>query len=157
MPAPPKTGIPIVDTAVATAVELAVERARAERVDQEAAARVAAESAGPARLPKTTRSLGSVTRAAIEARTTVLYEALGTSGFPNSPTDMARAIAAIASQLQLVPPDAPLNPESRPVREVAECFMRGVDRGRDREEQKEQREKPPEPAGTRRTGPTKAA
>ena len=72
----PKTGIPVVDTALATAIATAVERARTERQADEAAA--AATDAGKHRgKSKNSRGIGPVTEIAIIAAVAVTYDTLG--------------------------------------------------------------------------------
>jgi hypothetical protein len=133
-------------------LELASIRIHAELQAKAEMAAEAAESTGQARPQKPTKGLGSRTRLAILAGVAVTYDTLGSSAFPRDRLEMAKAIAAKASELQLVGPNAPLDPDSRPVREVAEEFVRGADLMRAREEQKG---KPPEAAGNRRTRPIK--
>jgi hypothetical protein len=123
---------------IRAAVDLATAKMHGElQAEHEMAAEAAKTSA------KKTRGIGSVTRLSIIASYAVIYDTLGTRLFPKDQARMAKAICDKASEMKLIPADAPLNPESRPVRDVAAAVIEG--------HELMEPEKPPATAGSRRT------
>jgi hypothetical protein len=90
---------------------------------EEQIARPADVDAGGANASKGGKGLALGTRVAIEAAVFTVYR---DSQFPRAPRSLARRVADLASQSGVAAADAPLDPDGRTLREVADAVLSGV-------------------------------